>query len=90
MKRMKPPPVPARKIMGMKTHIVVAVEAMMGIATALVPRSAAVRASSRRSVKCRKIDSITTTELSTSMPTASMSPMRLMMLRVVWTSRAGA
>ncbi len=83
MNRMKPPPVEEMKMSGTKTQIVVAVEAMMGIATSLVPRSAAVRASSPRSWTWRKIDSITTTELSTSMPRASMRPIRLMMLRVM-------
>ena len=48
-KRMNPPPVRAMKMRGTKTQMVVAVEAMMGIATSLVPRRAAVRASSPRS-----------------------------------------
>ena len=85
MKRMNPPPVAARKIMGMNTHMVVSVDAMMGIATAVVPRRAAVRGSSSRSVKWREIDSMTTTELSTSIPTASMSPIKLTTLIVVVT-----
>ena len=49
MSRIRPPPEEERKMSGTKTHIVVAVEAMIGIATSLVPRSAAVRASSPRS-----------------------------------------
>ena len=61
----------------------VAVEAMMGIATSLVPRSAAVRASSPSSWTWRKIDSMTTTELSTSMPRASIRPVRLTTLSVM-------
>ena len=60
----------------------------MGMATALVPLSAAVRASSPRSVKWREIESITTTELSTNMPTASIIPSRLMILIVVVTTPA--
>ncbi len=46
MKRAKPPPEEPKKITGTNTHMVVRVEAKMGIATSLVPRSAAVRASS--------------------------------------------
>ena len=84
MKREKPPPPPSpRKISGMNTHMVVAVEAMMGIATSLAPRSAAVCESAPSSCLCRKIDSMTTIELSSSIPTASISPIRLMTLMVM-------
>ena len=82
-KRANRPPLAPMKINGMNTQIVVAVEAMMGMATALVPWSAAVFASSPRSWWCRKIDSMTTMELSTSMPNANIRPIKLMMLRVI-------
>ncbi len=47
---LKRPPVD-RKINGMNTHIVVIVEAMIGSATSLVPRSAAVTDSSSSSLR---------------------------------------
>ena len=46
MNRMKPPPREPKKISGTKTQMVVKVDAMMGMATSLVPRNAAVRESS--------------------------------------------
>ena len=86
MKREKlpgpPPPLP-KKMSGTNTHIVVIVEQMIGIATSLAPRRAASFALAPSSWRCRKIDSITTIELSSSIPIASISPIRLITFSVI-------
>ncbi len=86
MKRPKlpgpPPPLP-KKMSGTNTHIVVIVEQMIGIATSLAPPSAAVFASAPSSWRCRKIDSMTTIELSSSIPIASIKPIRLITFSVI-------
>ena len=86
MKREKlpgpPPPLP-KKMSGTNTHIVVIVEQMIGIATSLAPPRAAYLALAPRSWRCRKIDSMTTIELSSSIPMASISPIRLITFNVI-------
>ena len=64
----------APNIMGAKTIMVVAVPAITARPTSLTPLIVAVIGSSGFSSRCRKILSVTTTALSTSMPTASINP----------------
>ena len=81
MKTAKRPPEVMNTI-GRKTHMVVTVEAKIGSTTSEAPRRVAVLPSSPSSLWWRKTDSMTTIELSTSMPTESIRPIRVMMLRV--------
>ena len=62
--------------------MVVSVDAVIADWTSSAPAVAACTAPSPSSDRCRKMFSSTTIELSTSMPTPSASPPRLMMLRL--------
>ena len=73
--------VPLVKTMGRNTHTVVRVEAMIAPVTCFVPWTAA-RGAGRPLPLRRKIFSITTMELSTSMPMPSERPDRVIMFRV--------
>ena len=79
-----------RKIIGMNTHIVVKRRGDDRHGDRARGAAAAPRylASSPRSVKWREIDSMTTTELSTNIPTASIRPIRLITFSVVDTTPA--
>jgi hypothetical protein len=74
------PATPSTNTIGRKTETVVRVEAVTAMATSREPLAAASKRSSPPS-RCRKMFSRTTIELSTSSPTPSASPPRLIMLR---------
>ena len=75
------PAMPVANIMGKKTATVVRVEAAMAMPTSEVPlRAASVGLSP--SCRWRKMFSMTTTALSTSMPTPSARPPRVIRFRV--------
>ena len=76
------PTIPEVKSMGKKTPMVVKVDADMAIPTSSVPLAEAVSTSSPSSSTLRKIFSMTTTELSTSIPTPSPRPTRVIRFRV--------
>ena len=67
-------------MIGPKTEMVVSVEAVIAPWTSSAPRAAASSAPNP-AWRCRKMFSSTMMELSTSIPTPSASPPRLMMLR---------
>ena len=83
------PATPLTKTMGKNTAIVVKVEAATAERTSFVPLTAASRMLSPSS-RQRKIDSSTTMELSTSIPTPRASPPSDMMLRETWNRCIGA
>jgi hypothetical protein len=75
------PEIPSMNRMGRKTTMVVRVVAISGAATSCVP-SIAEAVASRPSSRLRKMFSSTTTALSSSMPTPSARPPKVMMLSV--------
>ena len=76
------PAIPDVKTMGKNTAMVVNVEAVMAIPTSVAPAFAASSLSSPNSSKCRKVFSITTTALSTSIPIPRARPPSVIMLKV--------